>query len=119
MLTDFNQLWINKKQYLTWEISQKIMSLTIRAADRQNAVPFALASAYSSYSASRKWRSAIAKSRGSCKSKAVSETAQPSLQDTCEEQKNQGLDLLMTKQRGGIRKATRSQIESVIQQRKE
>lgn len=77
MLKDSNQFWINKIQYLT-----RNQSLTIRAADRQNAVPFALASAYSSYSASRKWRSAaaIAKSRGSFKSKAVSETAQPSLQ---------------------------------------
>lgn len=47
--------------------------LTIRAAERQNAAPLASESSYSSYSASKRWRSAaaIASSRGSCKSNGL------------------------------------------------
>lgn len=57
--------------------------LTIRAAERQNAAPVAFVAAYSSYSASKKCRSAsaIAKRRGSRKSKGVPEIVQPPLQD--------------------------------------
>lgn len=53
--------------------------LTIRAAERQNDAPLAFLAAYSSYSASRKWRcaAAIANSRGSCRSKGVPEMPQP------------------------------------------
>lgn len=58
--------------------------LTIKAAERQNAAPLALLSAYSSYSASSKWRSAaaIAKIRGSRKSKGAPDIVQASLLDT-------------------------------------
>lgn len=47
--------------------------LTIKAAERQNAAPLELESSYSSYSASKRRRSAaaMARSRGSCKSRGV------------------------------------------------
>lgn len=55
----------------------------MRAAERQNAAPPELESAYSSYSASKKWRSAaaIAKMRGSFRSKGTP-LVQSSLYDT-------------------------------------
>lgn len=62
--------------------------LTIKAAERQKAAPLALEAAYSSYSGSKNCRSkncrsasAIAKSRGSRKSKGVPEIVQPPLQE--------------------------------------
>ena len=56
-------------------------AIKIRAAERQNAAPLALEAAYPSYSASKNWRSAsaIAKRRGSRKSKGVPEIVQPPL----------------------------------------
>ena len=55
--------------------------LTIKAAERQNAAPLAFEDAYSSYSASKKVRSAsaIAKMRGSLRSKGVPDIVQPPL----------------------------------------
>lgn len=54
----------------------------MRAAERQNAAPLALESAYSSYSASNKRRSAaaIARSRGSFKSNGAPDTVHWALQ---------------------------------------
>ena len=61
-----------------------LLVLTINAAERQKAAPLALLAAQSSYSASRNCRSAsaIAKIRGSCKSKGVPDIVHPPLQVT-------------------------------------